>query len=147
MMALDRLKTLIDAYGADPEHWPADERADALLLLGASEEARTYARSGEALDALLDQLPLRPTVTVDPVAMAMLIARTPARRPAERPRPSPVRGGWSFGFGWPNLAALAAAGIVGFMIGWSDLNNTSVAAGRDILDIAAPVTAVDETIW
>jgi len=144
MIAIDRLTSLIDAYGADPERWPADERAAALLLLANSAEARAYARDAGALDAVLDRVPLRPTVTIDPAALAARIARTPARRPAGQAAWSSRR---AFGFGWPNVAALAAAAIVGFVVGWTDLNTSATVTNRDVVDIISPVAAVDDSVW
>ena len=143
MIAIDRLRSLIDAYGADPERWPTDERAAALLLLANSAEARAYARDAEALDAMLNRVPLRPTITVDPAALAAQITRAPKHRPAARfawfPRPA-------FGFGWPNCAALAAAAIVGFVVGWTDLNSTAASA-RDGVDAVASLSAADDAVW
>jgi hypothetical protein len=142
MIAIDRLRSLIDAYGTDPERWPADERAAALLLLANSAEARAYAHAAEPLDTLLDRVPLRPTITVDPATLAARIARTPARRPARRVawfvRPS---------FGWPNFAALAAAAIVGFVVGWTDINSGTTVASRDIVDAISPAAAADDSVW
>ena len=150
MMALDRLQSLIDAYGADAERWPADERAAALLLIARSAEARAYLHDARQLDALLDQAPMHPVVTVDPEQLAAAIARTPARPSAARaPRPGLKRGAGSWlGFGWPNFAALAAAGLVGFMIGWTDLNSATTAPSRgDLLDAMAPVSGMDDSVW
>lgn len=161
MMGLDRLTSLIDAYGADPERWPADERAAALLLLAESAEARAYAEDAAALDALLDRVPLRPTVTVDPASLAARIARAPAR-PQPRRRSFGERWGaerWGFGFGWANVAALAAAGVVGFMVGWTDLTAVTpgtttapaITANRDIVDAISPTLPIsstaDESVW
>jgi len=141
-MDIDRLRSLVDAYGAEPAHWPADERAAALLLLANSAEARAYAEDAEALDTMLDRVPLRPTVIVDPAALAARITRTPARRQA-------ARSAWSlrpaFGFGWPNLAALAAAAIVGFVVGWTDFNSTANA--RDNVDAVVSLSAADDAVW
>lgn len=155
MMGFDRLTSLIDAYGADPERWPADERAAGLLLLANSAEARAYARDAATLDALLDRVPLRPTVTVDPAMLAARIARAPARPATARPS---FAARWGFGFGWANIAALAAAGIVGFMVGWTDLTTVNTAttpataaANRDIVDVIAPAAAIssttEESVW
>jgi hypothetical protein len=153
MMTFERLTSLIDAYGAEPERWPADERAAGLLLLANSAEARAYAHEAAALDALLDRVPLRPTVTVDPAALAARIVRAPAR-PAPKQPSFAVR--WGFGFGWANIAALAAAGIVGFMVGWTDLTAvttaTTATANRDIVDMIAPAAALssaaeEESVW
>src|SRR6266702_3414702 len=41
VMTLQRLQQLLDAYGADPERWPAEERLAALALLAHSPEAQT----------------------------------------------------------------------------------------------------------
>jgi hypothetical protein len=144
MIAIDRLTSLIDAYGADPERWPADERAAALLLLANSAEAQAYARDAGALDSVLNRVPLRPTVMIDPAALAAQITRTPARRPAGQVAWSSRR---AFGFGWPNFAALAAAAIVGFVVGWTDLNNSTTVTNRDVVDIISPVAAVDDSVW
>ena len=151
MIDMDRLTALIDAYGADPKRWPADERAAGLLLLANSTEARAYAHDAEALDTLLDRVPLRPIVTVDPAAMAARIARVPAQRPVVKLWPPRARIGF---FGWANFAALAAAGIVGFMVGWTDLNTVgtaNTAFNRDIVDAIAPATVItsttDESVW
>jgi hypothetical protein len=142
MIAIDRLRSLIDAYGAEPARWPADERAAALLLLANSVEARAYVHEAEALDAMLNRAPLRPTVTVDPAVLAARITRTPRQHPAARvvwfARPS---------FGWPNFAALAAAAVVGFVVGWTDLSTNPTATNRDVVDAIASVSSLDESVW
>jgi len=40
VMTLQRLQQLLDAYGANPERWPLEERAAALALLEHSTEAQ-----------------------------------------------------------------------------------------------------------
>ena len=144
MIAIDRLRSLIDAYGAEPARWPADERAAALLLLANSAEARAYAHEAEALDAMLNRVPLRPTVTVDPATLAAQITRAPKHRPA-------ARTSWSlrpvFGFGWPNVAALAAAAVVGFVVGWTDLNSAASNSRDSSIDAVASMSAADDSVW
>jgi len=56
-MTLDRLRTLLDAYGADPARWPAVERAAALELLARSPEARAHRVAAARLDDALDAVP------------------------------------------------------------------------------------------
>jgi len=149
MMSLDRLKTLLDAYGADPNRWPEAERAGGRELLAGSAEARAYAQEARRLDSVLAHGALHAEVRVDAAALASQIARTP-----QRPQPGGVAGGRSrgsgagawFAFGWPNFAALAAAGLVGFLVGWSDLGS-SAAGGRDVIDLLAPVTVIEEPLW
>ncbi|MCK6554813.1 hypothetical protein L6Q96_09570 [Candidatus Binatia bacterium] len=53
-MPLARLRALVDAYGANPERWPAAERAAAEQLLRTSPEAQRYRDAAAGLDALLD---------------------------------------------------------------------------------------------
>lgn len=145
MMSLDRLKILLDAYGADPRRWPAAERAAAQALLGSSADARTAAHEAGRLDALLDRAPVRADAAADPALLAAIIAKTVPAAASRRPARS-----WTEAFAarfafWPNFAALAAAGVVGFLIGWTDLNQ-SAAASRDMPDLIAPMT-VEEPLW
>jgi hypothetical protein len=56
-MTNDRLTTILDAYGADPDRWPAAERADALALVARSAEARARVAAAARLDGVLDALP------------------------------------------------------------------------------------------
>ena len=50
----DRLEALLEAYGADPERWPAAERDQAVALLASSAEARALQREAATLDRMLD---------------------------------------------------------------------------------------------
>ena len=52
-VTLERFMTIVDAYGASAERWPASERRGALALLSASSEARTRLAEAKALDGLL----------------------------------------------------------------------------------------------
>lgn len=52
-MNIDRFNDLLDAYGAELDHWPADEQRAATALLGSSSEARAAQRRAAADDALL----------------------------------------------------------------------------------------------
>lgn len=54
-MSLDRLRAILDAYGAAPERWPAAERTAAVLLLDSSEQARRAHAEAMRLDIVLDQ--------------------------------------------------------------------------------------------
>lgn len=76
-MTLDRLRTLLDAYGADPARWPAAERAPALELLARSPEARADRVAAARLDDALDAVP-----GVD--ASAAIVARVMRSAPRSR---------------------------------------------------------------
>jgi len=51
---LERLRTLLDAYGGSPRAWPDAERDAALALLARSAAARRLQADALALDAVLD---------------------------------------------------------------------------------------------
>jgi len=66
--ALARFQALLDAYGAEPRRWPADQRVAAEALLKRSSEAQVAHAAAARLDKLLD------SAGVDP-APAHLIGR------------------------------------------------------------------------
>jgi hypothetical protein len=51
-MTPDRLQEILDAYGADPHRWPADERDAAAALLVATPALREAAGEAQRLDRL-----------------------------------------------------------------------------------------------
>ncbi len=53
-MSLERLRAILDSYGARPERWPAAERTAAVLLLDSSEQARRAHAEAMRLDIVLD---------------------------------------------------------------------------------------------
>lgn len=52
-MNMDRFIDLLDAYGADLDHWPQNEQAAATAMLAARSDAREAQRRAAAVDALL----------------------------------------------------------------------------------------------
>lgn len=116
-MTPERLKTLIEAYGADARRWPADERAAAEDLGAALPAARRWLEDARALDAALDALPA--AAARAGLAQSILAeARTRSQR----------RGiaDWLRLFLpdvplVPQLAGFAAAVVVGFWIGFSGI--------------------------
>ncbi len=143
MITLTRLAEILDAYGADPDCWPLEDRVAALELLAQSAEARALAHGAANLDALLDTAPLAPPPR--PVAEALvsrIIARIPAADILLLSRPARVN------WGWPNWTALAAAAVAGLIVGWSGLNiGTGYAAGSDIPDPLSPTTVLEDSLW
>ena len=132
LVTLTRLKSLLDAYGANPDFWPEEERAAASALIETSTEARMLVEEAAALDALLDQIP-EPQVSAAltsrvrsmalPVAEAStggLFTRLAAYFAPQTPR------GWQ--------GAVAMAGVIGMAMG---IGLTSLA-----LDRTAPVPQI-----
>ena len=130
-MTLERLDSLLAAYGADEAGWPADERQAAHELIAASDEARRLLEEARELDALLNAAPVE-----EP--SAELVERLMAARPRELPRELTgarrVSGGmrkkggslrgfaaalWPYGSSAFPAGALAASLVLGIALGTS----------------------------
>jgi hypothetical protein len=139
-MTSKRVSELIAAYGAAPEKWPEQERAAALAMLDRDAALRSELRQMAALDAALDRWP-NPAPALDAVALAAHVSATPRPRVAAR-RPFfrfPV-------FAWPNAAGLAAAALVGFLVGWSGLD-ADYASQNDSVDRQIFASVVEDATW
>ena len=101
-ISLERLRDVLDCYGADPAHWPAEEREAGLALLARSSEARRHRDDVAQLDRALD------LAHVDPPSAALA-----ARVLAAAQRRDPDRFGWLIALAAP-LAA--AAGLVSCLV-------------------------------
>lgn len=130
-MTLERLRAVIEAYGASTARWPEAERAAAAVLLAESAEARALVTAAAPLDELLDAAP-----AVAPTA-AMRAAILAAAPRARRPRGEGWRaligelGGWRLAGGV--LAASLVLGIVSG--GWLSLGQTTETS-PDLLQLA-----------
>jgi hypothetical protein len=131
-MMIWRFRRLIAAYGADPARWPAGQRAHAEALLARSSAARARLAEAQAFDALLLADAKAPA---DERLMAAILARA-IDVPQERP-PAPIRAfalDWSLSRLWPQAVGLAAAAVLGFVLGWTDLLPANL--GGDTIDIS-----------
>ncbi len=108
-MDMARLAEILDAYGADPRRWPADERDPALALLSESDEARALRDAAASLDTLLD-LSYAPSPA--PALMAAILA---AAQPIGWRRW--LADFWPVGPAWQPVSALAAAVVLGIAVG------------------------------
>lgn len=112
-IGLDRFRHLLDAHGADPARWPAQERAAALALVEAEPAARALLDEARALDVALDALPT-------PRAASDLRLRVLADAPIGRSAPAPsILSAWLHRLGRWTLAgpALAGALALGLAVG------------------------------
>lgn len=122
LMTMDRLNTLLEAYGASPSRWPAEEREAAEAMIAASDEARAAFAEAAHLDSMLDQAPPPPPAdrlgwrlrAVGPKAEPMVASTGPSR-------------------GWMGNLARAAAVVV------------AVAGGVGI-GLALPGHRADQTV-
>lgn len=131
-MSDDRVLELIEAYGADPDLWPEDERAAARARLDASPDLFADAlASAREIDAMICEADM---ALPSDALMERLLADIPQAVPAGANWLERVRGLIAPpGQIWPIGAALASL-VLGAMIG---------------LNVSAPVTATldeDEAI-
>ena len=71
-MTLNRLRTIVEAYGADPRRWPEAERGPAEALVAESTAARDLVARAGRLDAALAEA----AADVPDAALARLTAAT-----------------------------------------------------------------------
>lgn len=104
MIDLDRLRNVLDAYGAEPERWPAEERDGLQALVSSTPEAETLVREAARLDALLDRASPAPDSSALLARRVLDQAPTPARRASSR--------------GWRVALPIAAAAALALWLGW-----------------------------
>ena len=132
-MTLERLRAVIEAYGASAPRWPETERAAAAALLAESAEARALLAAATPLDELLDAVP---AITPTAAMRAAILAAAP-------------RGRLRRGEGWRGLigelggwrlagAVLAASLVLGIVSGgWLSLGQTTTeTSSPDLLQLA-----------
>jgi hypothetical protein len=135
-MTLDRLRAIVDAYGADPARWPAAERAAGEALVAGSPSARALVADAAPLDTALDTLPaLRPT----PAMRTAVLAAAP--RPPAPSFAARLREGWRELFGelggWQTAGGiLAAALVLGIVSGRMLSEGMSADASPGLLQLA-----------
>jgi hypothetical protein len=138
-LTLERFQALLEAYGARPELWPADERAAALALRDASAEARALFEAELGLDAAFAGV-------VDPELDASFLRRlneVPLRAPQKRSWFS-IRGLWVPAASWAFAAALGLS--FGLTEPFADETDTTepVAAASVVAPDTATALADDD---
>jgi hypothetical protein len=138
-MTAERFLALVDAYGADPRRWPADERAAAEAFAAAEPGiARAAMAEADAVDSLLhaSATPRVSSALRDRVIASAADAGLKARREGRRWLD---RLGLALGAGW---AAAACAGVVAGVLLTSHL---TADAQADAVLYQASLTGVDDT--
>lgn len=129
-MDLRRLQALLDAYGAEPARWPADERGAAQALLAAEPAARARLDQARRLDLALDRLPAAPAPARDLAARIRSAARHHGAGPAgPLPVPAPANGNRP---AWRFPAALAASALFGLWLGFAASPFTTGGGAMDL---------------
>lgn len=109
-MTPERLRHLLDAYGANASRWPSGERDAMLALLERSPELASWQRQAAELDGLLDQatLPTADRAFMDGLANA-------AGTPVWRQWTVLI---WPFGPIWKPALGLTMAAVFGAVLGY-----------------------------
>jgi hypothetical protein len=135
---LGRFNAVLDAYGAEPAHWPERERADALDFCRSSvAAARALAQARELDDALRDSgsydIDIHPARFAQLHAKIMTDIHTLPKSWFERIlginlAPSQL---------WPSVAGLAIATVLGVAVGLSGWMQLDVSGDTDDLVASA----------
>jgi len=114
-MDLQELDRLVSSYGANEQRWPAEARDEMRALLARSTEARAIVEREADLDGLIESV-------AAPAPSDMLRARV--LKGAKESRTSRTErldhwaaGLWPPGRAWGPIAALAAAAMLGIVVG------------------------------
>jgi hypothetical protein len=105
-MNIERFRSLLEAYGANPARWPEAERVAALLFAEQSAEARDALQEAAAFDRLLDMTETQAATR----ALEDRILATFAERPAGQRTP------W-FILGWIPATAAVCSLALGLAVG------------------------------
>lgn len=140
-MKLGRLSAILEAYGADPERWPADEREAALALTRSSVPAARALAEARMLDAVLLGQSF-PDIADEPERFTVLHSAIVS---ATRHRAAVTWFGRWFGFDltpsqlWPSIAGLALASVLGFAVGLGGLLKSEVDHETDEIAVLSPI--------
>lgn len=123
-MNAERARQIIEAYGADPARWPADERVAMGVQEGMSTELSATLASATTLDTLLDALP---GADASLGLVERVMSAAPGASPENKARRASITGhrslaDWLSGV-WPwepvlrPAAALAFSALFGVTVG------------------------------
>ena len=127
----DRVRALLEAYGADPQRWPADEREEARRLIAADP---LLAAEIAAFDTLLDALP----APLPNPALRVALKAIPER--ARFDWADRLFALWPFGAPWRPAAGLVAAALVGVVVGIATPDPSSADAGSQYAYYYDPIS-------
>lgn len=149
-MDLDRFTDLIDAYGADIEHWPTRDRAAADRLLATSSEARELQRAalrfdnrllGAALPEIEPSDGLRARIFAQVAALPAAVAQPPGWRAQIAEALALL---FPAGRAMPQLATLALALFIGIGAG---LSNFSLVDTQEVELVAVQLASTAPLLY
>jgi hypothetical protein len=137
---LSRLRAILEAYGADPQRWPADEREAATALTRSSVPAARMLAEARMLDSVLLEQTF-PDIADEPEQFILLHSAIVS---GTRRLTRTWFGDW-FGFElapsqlWPSVAGLALASVLGFAVGLGGLLQTETDHETDEIAVLSPI--------
>jgi hypothetical protein len=109
-MTPERFRRLTEAYGAMPEHWPADERAEARALLAQRDPAVLAALAeARSLDLVLSR---HSVAAPESDLVRRIVDAAPVASPRQHREPAWKRPQW-----WLSGAGLVGVGVAGIAAG------------------------------
>ncbi len=143
--SLERLKSVLEAYGANPDRWPDDERDELLAVLRGNAEAGGQQDREQALDAVLNNVKV--SLPSHALRNNILKITTPAA-PAEMEakvvpfhKPELTRHAIRPMLSWQTAALLAASLLIGVWIGAGEIGGTLVSESLDIASLQSGTDA------
>ncbi len=138
-----RFAALLESYGAEPDRWPASERAAGIACSRASLGAGAALERAAALDALLDSG--APDTTVSDELAERIYALAPSGQPNCVPTDNVIPF-WrrmlpATGNGWQKIAATAVLGIAAGVL-FSEVRHDGAGAPIATAAITMPLTTV-----
>jgi anti-sigma factor RsiW len=124
-MTCERLAHLLDAYGSDPRRWPDADRAEMEAMIVELPEAQRLHAKAQALDNLLDGF------IADPPREDFRSRILATARSSPQSRRGSVVTDRLLRDWWPRAAALAAAALLGIVIG-AEILPTPTEHGVDL---------------
>jgi hypothetical protein len=137
---LSRLRAILEAYGAEPQRWPADEREAAIALTRSSVLAARMLTEARMLDAVLLEQTF-PDIADEPEQFILLHSTIVS---GTRRLTRTWFGDW-FGFDlapsqlWPSVAGLALASVLGFAVGLGGFLQTETDHETDEIVVLSPI--------
>lgn len=137
-MTLDELERLLDVLGSDLARWPDATRAAVERLVAGSPEAARVLSEARRLDAALELA--RPQIADMTVARVLHAAMARRHRPGMDLRLVLER--WGLAPLWPRLGFLAAALLLGIVIG-RHADEASRLPGERLTQLVWPSSVVE----
>jgi len=134
-MSLERFEELVDAYGASSDRWPDHDRAAALALVADDGDAAALLEAAQGMDDLLDLAP--PVEEPAPALRRRVLEAAPQPRQTWLERLDQLTARlWPFSPRWQPATGLAAAAVLGIVVGTAVPETAAASEPVDVTELA-----------